>query len=78
MASGMDFGGALHCMLGGSKVFRQAWALHIMLGLQKPDDHSKMTRPYIYIQEGADGYDCVPWVATHEDMLATDWVMFVT
>jgi hypothetical protein len=71
----MDFGGAIHCMLGGDKVHRQAWARDIFLWLQKPDDHSKMTKPYIYIQYA--DKSCVPWVPRHEDMLANDWAVAI-
>jgi len=70
----MDFGGALHCMIGGDLVCRAAWARDVVLGLQKPDEHSKMTQAYIYQRQGE--YDCVPWVPTHEDMLATDWTVY--
>jgi len=71
---GMDFGGALHCMIGGDKCFRQAWAREVYVNLQCPDDHSKMTKPYFYIINEAT-WACVPWCPTHEDLLATDWVM---
>ena len=69
----MDFGGAIHTMIGGSKVRRIAWAREVWLCLQKPDDHSKMTRPYFYKQEGE--ANCVPWIPTFDDMLADDWEM---
>jgi hypothetical protein len=69
----MDFGGAIHCMFGGDAVHRDAWARGVYLKLEKPDDHSQMTRPYIYITES--NGSAVPWVATHEDMLASDWSM---
>jgi hypothetical protein len=68
----MDFGGAIHCMIGGDSVYREAWASGIAVALQKPDDHSKMTRPFIYQTEGEGS--TVPWVPSHEDMLANDWV----
>lgn len=54
------------------------------LELQTPDEHSKMTLPYIYlctpnerIPEGTHGqitlHDRVPWLASQTDILATDW-----
>jgi Protein of unknown function (DUF2829) len=69
----MDFGGALHCMLGGDKCFRQTWARDVYISIQYPDDHSKMTRQYIYITSE---WGTVPWNPEHEDLLAKDWVMF--
>jgi Protein of unknown function (DUF2829) len=72
----MDFGGAIHCILGGDFVYRESWARGIFLALEKPDDHSQMTEPYLYIQEGeSDAATRYPWIPRHEDMLASDWVM---
>jgi Protein of unknown function (DUF2829) len=71
----MDFGGAIQCMMAGGTAYRGAWANGVFLAIQKPDDHSKMTQPYIYRQQGEmDGGKCVPWVPAQEDMLADDWV----
>lgn len=68
----MDFGKALEFVKGGNKVAREGWngpGQHI--GLQKPDAHSKMTLPYLYIRtvQGA----LVPWLASQTDLLAEDW-----
>ena len=41
------------------------------LALQRPDAHSKMTLPYIYMRT-AQG-DLVPWLASQTDLLAEDW-----
>jgi len=71
----MDFGGAIHTMIGGDSVYREAWARSYCIELQKPDDHSKMTLPYIY--QRWEESNCVPWIPTHEDMLADDWVLGV-
>jgi hypothetical protein len=40
--------------------------------LQRPDENSKMSLPYIFIHTEQD--DLVPWLASQTDMLATDWV----
>lgn len=48
--------------------------------LQVPDEHSKMTLPYIYIEYPA-GHPAypngsrVPWLASQTDILADDWVI---
>jgi hypothetical protein len=41
------------------------------LELQTPDEHSKMTLPYVYMST-AQG-DLVPWLCSQTDLLATDW-----
>lgn len=39
--------------------------------VQCPDEHSKMTRPYLFITT-VQG-DRVPWLASQTDLLANDW-----
>lgn len=65
-------GRAVEYLEQGRSVYRAGWngkGMH--LRLQLPDEHSKMTLPYIYLKT-ADGY-LVPWVASQADLLATDW-----
>ena len=38
---------------------------------QFPDEHSKMSKPYLYIKT-AEG-DQVPWTASQGDILGDDW-----
>lgn len=67
-----NFGYALSLLKDGSKVYREGWnGKGMWLELQTPDKHSKMQRPYIYIST-AQG-ELVPWVASHGDLLGTDW-----
>ena len=67
-----DFGWALHRLREGCKVTRDGWnGPGQYLELQKPDEHSKMTLPYIFITT-VQG-DLVPWLASQTDMLAEDW-----
>lgn len=77
----LDFGGAINALKEGKKVARMGWNGNgIFIQLQVPDEHSKMTSPYIYI----DTYGLitnnpnapksrVPWLASQTDMLAEDW-----
>lgn len=75
----MSFGGALYALKDGYKVCRSGWnGKGMWLKLQFPDDHSKMTLPYIYIEYPVDHIaypdGCrVPWLASQTDMLADDW-----
>lgn len=68
----MDFGEALDVLHNNQLVTRVGWnGKGMWLGLQEPDAHSEMTRPYIYMKT-ADG-GMVPWVASQTDLLAADW-----
>ena len=67
-----DFGFALNVLRSGGRVARQGWnGKNMWLELQRPDEHSKMTLPYIFMFT-AQG-DLVPWLASQTDMLAEDW-----
>lgn len=77
----MNFGNAIEALKAGSKVKRKGWNGNgIFIQLQVPDEHSKMTQPYIYIDtlglqttnpNAPKGR--VPWLASQTDMLAEDW-----
>ena len=68
-----DFGMALEALWDGKKVQRLGWnGPRQYIELQKPDDNSKMTLPYIYIKT-VQG-DLVPWLASQTDLLANDWM----
>lgn len=68
----MTIGYAIDAMRNGLKVTREGWnGKNQFLQLQVPDEHSKMTLPYIYITT-VQG-DRVPWLASQTDILANDW-----
>lgn len=70
----MDIGGALKELRSGHSVTRAGWnGPNQSITLQVPDEHSKMTLPYIYITT-VQG-DLVPWLASQTDILATDWML---
>lgn len=86
MADVLDFGDAIRLLKDGAKVARTGWnGKGLWLELQTPDQHSKMTLPYVYMcypdtpasatapanHVGAR----VPWLASQTDMLAEDWVI---
>ena len=69
-----DFGWALVQLRAGHAVARNGWnGPGQFLQLQVPDEHSKMTRSYIYINT-AQG-ERVPWLPSQTDVLATDWIL---
>ena len=75
------FGEAISNLKRGKKVARKGWnGKGIYIEMQKPDEHSKMTLPYIYIVTNGlvtNNPDApkgvVPWLASQTDMLAKDW-----
>lgn len=77
----MDFGAAIAALKSGQRVARKGWnGKGIFIELQRPDAHSKMTSPYIFIDTtglqttNPDAPKArVPWLASQTDMLAEDW-----
>lgn len=70
----MDFSAALRELKLGNRIARMGWnGRGMWLGLQTPDDKSKMTLPYIYMKT-ADNH-LVPWLASQTDLLAEDWMI---
>ena len=68
----MTFGQAIEALKAGKTVQRAGWnGKGMWLGLQVPDEHSKMGLPYIYMST-VDG-KLVPWLASQTDMLSEDW-----
>lgn len=68
----MKFGDALELCKAGVKIARSGWnGKGMWLAVQRPDTHSKMTLPYIYMKTADD--QLVPWLASQTDILAEDW-----
>ncbi len=80
---GLTFGLALEALKLGHSVARKGWnGKGIFIQLQLPDNQSKMTSPYIFIDTTGLQTDnenapksLVPWLASQTDMLAEDWVI---
>ena len=80
----MNFGQALEALKQGKRLRRRGWnGKAIFIELQRPDEFSKMTQPYIYIdttnlisknEDAPRGR--VPWLASQTDMLAEDWELY--
>lgn len=74
----MNFGEALHVLKQGGKVARTGWnGAGLWLEIQRPDAHSKMTLPYIFLSYPDDAKNTpgarVPWAPSQTDVLAEDW-----
>ena len=78
----MNIGQAIEKLKEGKKVCRSGWdGKGIFIELQVPDENSKMTSPYIFIDttglqtenENAPK-SLVPWLASQTDLLAEDYI----
>lgn len=70
----ISFGHATELMKQGSKVARTGWnGKGMWLCLQVPDEHSKMSLPYIYMKTACGNQ--VPWLASQTDILSDDWMI---
>lgn len=68
----MDIGRAVKELWNGGRVRRSGWnGKGMYLELQRSDENSKMTLPYVYMYT-AQG-DLVPWICSQSDLLANDW-----
>jgi hypothetical protein len=72
LSSEFAFEAALRLLKQGKRVCRSGWnGKGMWIELQRPDYHSKMTLPYLYIR--AIGGDLVPWLPSQTDLLSEDW-----
>ena len=77
----MDFGKAIELLKQGKRAKRKGWNGNgIFIELQMPDNNSKMTHPYIFIDTTGlqtnnpnAPKNRVPWLASQTDILANDW-----
>ncbi len=74
----MNFGQAIEALKTGGKVSRSGWnGKGLWVEMQRPDEYSKMTLPYLYLNYPADAANTpgarVPWLASQTDILAEDW-----
>lgn len=76
----MTFGLAIEALKKGKRVARAGWnGKGLCLELQRPDECSKFTFPYIFMaypssDTAPQTYDCGrAWLVSQTDMLAEDW-----
>ena len=86
VGQGLSFGDALKALKAGQRVARAGWnGKGLSVELQVPDENSKMTLPYIFMNYPATPASetapanhinaKVPWLASQTDMLAKDWAI---
>ena len=74
---------ALEALRKGYKVARKGWnGKGIYIEMQRPDEHSKMTQPYLYIVTSNLITDnpyapkgLVPWLPSQTDLFGDDWLI---
>jgi hypothetical protein len=67
-----SFGIAIGVMKNGGKVKLPKWGEDVHISIQFPDEHSKMTAPYMYVTSR---FGMVPWIPTMIEMLSMEWVV---
>jgi hypothetical protein len=86
MENNLNFGQAIEALKQGKKAARQGWnGKGLNIELQLPDNNSKMTLPYLFINYPSTPASetapinhinaKVPWLASQTDILAEDWVI---
>ena len=75
----MNFSQALDRLKAGAKIARSGWnGAGLWLEIQRPDAHSKMTLPNIFMSYPENAKNTpgarVPWLASQTDLLSEDWV----
>lgn len=83
----MDFGWALNALRAGGRVYREGWGSNHAFLYLVPSSVFEVNRPPLlgiyaegtkvhyrsHIDLRAESGTCAPWMATHADLLATDW-----
>lgn len=65
------FDEAMKYLKRGISVRRKAWQPDVKICTQFPDEHSKMTAPYLYVESR---FGRVPWKETMVEMFENDWM----
>ena len=66
----MDFSKALKKLKKGALVRLPYWSKDVTINCQYPDEHSKMTAPYLYVESR---YGRIPWVITQIELMSDAW-----
>ena len=68
----VSFGSAINAtQYGGYDYMRlPQWSEDVKIRVQRPDEHSKMTAPYFYVESR---FGRTPWKETNIEMFSTKW-----
>lgn len=64
------FGAAIDASKTGKTFRLPSWQEDVFISLQVPDEHSKMTAPYLYVTSR---FGRVPWIPTMIEILSEKW-----
>ena len=71
---GKTFSCVLSALKNGMSARLQHWQPDVRIMLQEPDEHSKMTHSYLYVQSR---FGCVPWNPTQVELLSEEWEIII-
>ena len=66
----MNFGNALELVKKGKAMRLPRWQDDVKIKAQFPDQNSKMTAPYLYVESR---FGRVPWKETMIELFSEDW-----
>lgn len=66
----MTFGDAFEKVKSGKGMRLPQWQQDVVIRAQYPDENSKMTAPYLYVESR---FGKVPWKETMIELFSTDW-----
>ncbi|MGN4448218.1 Thoeris anti-defense Tad2 family protein [Bacillus cereus] len=66
----MTFGEALEAVKKGKGMRLPQWSKDVVVRAQFPDEHSKMTAPYLYVESR---FGRVPWKETFIELFSNEW-----
>lgn len=66
----MNFGQALEMVKMGNGMRLPKWSKDVVIKAQYPDEHSKMTAPYLYVESR---FGRIPWKETMIELFSEDW-----
>ena len=66
----MNFGEAFEEVKKGSSMRLPAWQPDVLIKAQYPDENSKMTAPYLYVESR---FGKVPWKETMIELFSDKW-----
>jgi hypothetical protein len=71
-ASKITFGEAFEHVKNGRGMRLPHWSPEVVIRAQYPDEHSKMTAPYLYVESC---FGKVPWKETMIELFSNDWII---
>ena len=66
----MNFGEAFEQVKQGKGMRLPLWQPDVIIKAQFPDEYSKMTAPYLYVESR---FGRVPWKETYIELFSNDW-----